>query len=85
MYSVTHARPALSADQADRYRKYIVSMSIRIACFIACIVASGWLRWTFFLGALVLPWIAVVIANAGKENAAGAADSLQHSPWTLGE
>lgn len=83
VYSVTSAAVPLSADQAWRYKRYLVSMSIRIVCFIATILATGWLRWTFFIGALVLPWVAVVIANAGRENAAGAADELQRSPWEL--
>lgn len=67
IYSVTSARPALSDEQADRNRRYLLSMSIRIVCFVGCIVADGWLRWTLFIGALTLPWIAVVIANAGRE------------------
>lgn len=83
VYSVTSARTPLSVDQAWRYRRYIISMSVRISCFIATILTAGWLRWTFFVGALVLPWVAVVIANAGRENAEGAADALQHSPWAL--
>lgn len=85
IFSVTSARAPLSSDQASRNRRYLVSMSIRIVCFILCIVFSGWLRWAFFIGALILPWVAVVIANAGRENAEGAADSLQHSPWMLEE
>lgn len=85
VYRVTNAPIPLSADQASRNRRYLVSMAIRSTCFVACIIASGWLRWAFFIGALILPWVAVVIANAGRENAAGAADDLQHSPWMLEE
>ena len=85
MYSVTSAQQPLSVDQAWRYKRYLISMSVRLVCFVACIIASGWLRWTFFTGALLLPWFAVVLANAGRENAAGAADALQHGPWELGE
>lgn len=83
VYSVTNAQQPLSVDQAWRTRRYLISMSVRVTCFIASILAGGWLRWVCFVGALVLPWIAVVIANAGRENAAGAADSLQHAPWEL--
>ncbi len=83
MFNVTSAKVPLSTDQAGRNRRYLISMAIRSVCFVLCIVATGWLRWVFFAGALVLPWIAVVIANAGRENAAGAADALQHLPRTL--
>lgn len=85
IYNVTSARVPLSSDQASRNRRYLISMSIRIVCFVLCIVFTGWLRWAFFVGALILPWVAVVIANAGRENAEGAADALQHSPWMLEE
>jgi hypothetical protein len=83
VFNVTSAKVPLSADQASRNRRYLISMAIRSVCFIACIVCTGWVRWAFFVGALVLPWVAVVIANAGRENAAGAADPLQHLPRTL--
>lgn len=85
VYSVTSAQQPLSVDQAWRYKRYLISMAVRLVCFVACILASGWLRWTFFTGALLLPWFAVVLANAGRENAAGAADAMQHSPWELEE
>ena len=83
MHSITSVAVPLSVDQAQRYRRYLMSMAIRSVCFVGSVLTHGWQRWTFFVGALVLPWIAVVIANAGKENAAGAADSLQHSPWSI--
>lgn len=83
VYRVTDARVPLSKDQAARHRRYLISMSIRSSCFVLCILTEGWLRWAFFIGAMVLPWIAVVIANAGRENAPGAADTTQPSPWAL--
>lgn len=67
IYSVTNARPSLTDDQSGRNRRYLLSMSIRIVCFVGCIVTDGWIRWALFIGALVLPWIAVLIANAGRE------------------
>lgn len=42
-------------------------MLIRTACFIGAVVASGWLRWTLVGGAVVLPYIAVVLANAANQ------------------
>ncbi len=39
-------------------------MSIRTLCFIgAILVGPGWLRWVLVAGALLLPYIAVVMAN----------------------
>ena len=44
-------------------------MGIRIACFILMVVITpyGWYTWVFAAGAIVLPYIAVVLANAGSD------------------
>lgn len=68
VFNVTGAQRALSDEQVSRQRRYLVSMGIRTACVLAAIVIPGWPRWMFIAGAVVLPYLAVVIANAGKEN-----------------
>ena len=83
VYSVTSAKPSLTDDQAARNRRYMLSMSIRVVCFVACIVTEGWLRWTFFVGALVLPWVAVVIANAGREQRGRSSAPMVNGPNEL--
>jgi len=65
---ITSATEGLKRDQSDRTRTYLWSMGIRTGCFVAAIVASGWLRWVLVAGAVFLPYIAVVIANAGRES-----------------
>lgn len=48
-----------------RQRRYIWSMSLRTLCFVgAVLVGPGWLRWVLIAGAVFLPYIAVVMANA---------------------
>jgi len=44
-------------------------MGIRVACFIlmAAITPYGWYTWVFGAGAVFIPYIAVVIANAGSD------------------
>jgi hypothetical protein len=42
-------------------------MGVRTACFVAAFVTHGILRWLLIVAAFVLPYIAVVIANAGRE------------------
>lgn len=83
VYSVTSARTSLTDDQLARNKRYMLSMSIRVICFILCIVTDGWLRWTFFVGALVLPWVAVVIANAGREQRAKTSTTILGGPNEL--
>ena len=69
VHKITAARPSLSEDIRSRQTRYLVSMSVRTVCFVLAIVTSGPLRWIFFAGAVVLPYVAVVLANAGGETA----------------
>jgi hypothetical protein len=51
----------------QRAGRYLVSMGIRTVCVILVIIVPGPLRWVFAVGAIVLPYIAVVAANATGE------------------
>ena len=40
-------------------------MAVRTACFVGAVaVGPGWLRWVLVAGAVLLPYVAVVFANA---------------------
>ncbi len=45
-------------------RQYLYTMALRTACFIGAFFFEGWLRWTCVALAVVLPYFAVVLANA---------------------
>ncbi len=62
--SVTSAPQSNADDQGARMRRYLLAMGIRTVCFVLAIVASGWLRWSLVAAAVVLPYVAVVLANA---------------------
>ena len=48
-----------------RQRRYIYSMALRTGCFLGAIfVGPGVLRWVLVAGAVLLPYVAVVMANA---------------------
>ncbi len=66
-YRITTARKSVADDQSARVRGYVISMTIRIACFLLAVVTTGVVRWVFVAGALVIPYIAVVFANGGRE------------------
>ncbi len=51
-------------DHDTRMRHYLISMSIRTVCFVLAFVLHGYLRWACVGLAIVLPYIAVVAANA---------------------
>ncbi len=66
-FDITNAPRALSSDQASRQKRYFISMMIRTACFILTVILPSPYRWIALFGAVVLPYFAVVIANAGRE------------------
>lgn len=68
VFRITTAGSGLSVDQRSRTKRYLVSMAIRTLCFIGAVVAPPPWRWILFVGALVLPYIAVVMANAGRDS-----------------
>ena len=69
VYQISGARRGIREDVDSRARRYLVSMGIRTVCFVLAVVADGWLRWTFVVLALVLPYLSVVFANGGRERA----------------
>ncbi len=68
VYDITAAPASLTRDQAGRQRRYFYSMMIRTVCFILTVVLPSPYRWFALLGAVTLPYFAVVIANAGRES-----------------
>ncbi len=72
---ITTAGSSPEADLARRQRRYIISMSIRTLCFIGAAIAGmagiTWLWPLLILAALVLPYVAVVNANAATTRTDG--------------
>ncbi|HEY9412897.1 MAG TPA: DUF3099 domain-containing protein [Jiangellaceae bacterium] len=68
---MTTAAAGRSDDLNSRTRRYLIMMGIRLACLPLAVVTSGWLRWVCIAGAIVLPYIAVVIANAASRPTPG--------------
>jgi membrane protein implicated in regulation of membrane protease activity len=67
--SVTSAPASLADEQASRIRRYLVTMGIRTACFLGAVLtatagAPWWVWGTFAVLAVLLPYVAVVMANA---------------------
>lgn len=51
-------------DRRARMIKYTVTMVIRVICIALCLVVQGWWLLLFVAGAVFLPYVAVVLANA---------------------
>jgi hypothetical protein len=78
---ITSAAAARSEDIARRQKKYLISMSLRSVCFVGAIAAAllhiGWLWPILIAGALILPYVAVVMANASTMRTEGV-DLVDH-------
>ena len=71
VYQISGARPGLTDDVRGRQRRYAISMGIRTVCVLLAV--SLWHVQTVFaaialVGGIVVPYVAVVIANAGRSN-----------------
>ena len=67
VHRITDAGVSLSQDQVGRTRKYLWSMALRTVCFLGAVVTPAPWRWIMVAAALFLPYLAVVVANAGRE------------------
>ena len=62
---ITEAEPSLDDQLAARRRKYGIMMGIRAVCLVLAAVfyRTWWLLAIFIAAGVVLPWMAVLIAN----------------------
>ena len=60
--------------------KYAVAMGIRMVCLILIFVVDGWFKVLPVIGAVFLPWIAVIIANGGDQAEVHADSLLDYAP-----
>ncbi len=71
VHVVTQARRSMSDDIAYRQRRYLWMMGIRAVCFGIAVLMFinhlGWLTAIPAVGAIVIPYFAVVFANGGRE------------------
>ncbi|RBM17022.1 DUF3099 domain-containing protein [Streptomyces sp. PT12] len=72
VHRITGARQGLADDVRGRQRRYVISMLVRTAAVVLTLllwnVSRPLAAVTLVLG-VVLPYVAVVVANAGRENA----------------
>jgi DUF3099 family protein len=62
----------MSEDIGHRQRRYLISMTIRTVCFVGAVLtatlgAPVWIPGVLIVGALILPYVSVVVANGGRE------------------
>jgi hypothetical protein len=61
----------MSEDIRYRQNRYLIMMAIRTLCFAAAVLMFvnhlGWMSAIPAVGAIIIPYIAVVFANGGRE------------------
>jgi hypothetical protein len=72
--SITSLPESPDDDRHRRMIRYAIAMGVRVACVIACFFVHGWWLVVPIIGAIVLPYVAVVIANAGTPQGGGAVE-----------
>lgn len=85
VFRITGARSSLTEDVRGRQRRYVISMLIRTACVLLAVVLWNVERYLAFValaGGVLLPYIAVVIANAGRERSPGLPSTFDVPPTT---
>ncbi len=70
VFRITGARQGLAEDVRGRQRRYVISMSVRTVSVVAAAVLWNVERHVAIVAlalGVLLPYVAVVIANAGRE------------------
>lgn len=68
VHSITATPEALSVNMGRRMKVYGVQMLLRVACFFGFVLIDNiWWRIACVVGMVVLPWSAVLLANAGAD------------------
>lgn len=83
VYTITSAAVSHSEELGHRQRRYLISMGVRTVCFVLAVAVDGWPRWVFLAGAVFLPYVAVVLANAGVRKKGTSLDLVE--PDTYGQ
>ncbi|WP_052129076.1 DUF3099 domain-containing protein [Clavibacter michiganensis] len=63
--SVTSLPRSPQEDRHARMVKYTIAMTIRMVCILSCLFLQGWWLAVAAVGAVVLPYFAVILANVG--------------------
>ncbi len=90
VFAVTGLPTSLHDDQDERMRRYLVSMGIRTVCFILAVVALAWLHWTLIgwtlvVAAVLLPYVAVVMANATRSRTSTTLGPVESNSSTISQ
>lgn len=84
-HDVTSAGVSPAEDRARRMKVYTIMMAIRMACVASLLFVRGWWILVAALGAVFLPYIAVLFANEPDHTAKAQPQPLAPLALTPGE
>ena len=61
--SITSLPPSPDEERHGRMIRYAIAMIVRVICILLAFVLTGWFQVAAIVGAIALPYFAVVIAN----------------------
>lgn len=67
--SITSLPERPDDERRRRVINYSIAMAIRVVCVLLCVFVRGWWLVLPILGAVVLPYVAVVLANVETRRA----------------
>ncbi|MBX0298383.1 DUF3099 domain-containing protein [Cryobacterium sp. 1639] len=70
--SITTLPPSPEDERRRRMIRYTVTMGIRMVCIVLMLFAQGWWLLVCALGAILLPYFAVIAANVHGDQRPGA-------------
>ncbi|WP_222834996.1 DUF3099 domain-containing protein, partial [Curtobacterium sp. B8] len=69
-HSITAFPESPELDRAHRLSRYVWQMAVRVICFVAAVLMwTAWHTWLVVIPIVlagVIPWVAVILANAGN-------------------
>ena len=74
--SITSLPESPADDRRRRMIQYSIAMTIRLVCVLLLLVVQGWWLLVVGIGAVLLPYVAVVLAN----NVGGGTPSVVERP-----
>lgn len=83
VFRITGARAGLAEDVRGRQRRYVISMAIRTVAVILTVVlwdVSRPVACCALAVGLLLPYVAVIVANGGRENATSLPSTFVPAP-----
>lgn len=78
--SVTSLGEAPEVERKRRMIRYTIAMTVRVLCLVLGMFTHGWLMWVLFAGAILLPYFAVVLANAQSNQEAPKTSAAVEAP-----